>query len=342
MLKFTMTAASILALAACGSGNNDDENGNSMLPASVVTAAMLEPGTLQAYDGDDVKTMLEGAGDDFADHSAADDNRDAGNDKCFNDKMNELKFEAKGAEMRLSGEVDLSSCQLTIYQEDARFKDADFTDFVSVYKIKVSSYISCSGQDLSKYNGKTFVEVADVSECNTDGTSVTIRSETTTSSSLKATIKNVELNGAKVIYTVDEESTDASVTRMANGNPCTATVTGATVRWADGCSDISRNVTTKGKRGYQGSEAQDENIGKAEYERYEYVGLKGAANVTSLWYTAGQMNVTLNDWTGIVRYSSATAEPIFEMKKGTETVTGTIKAPTIDAKALMLKVVGLR
>jgi hypothetical protein len=313
----TMTAVAGLIFTGCGKDESKDEENGLSEPASIVTEAAITPTNLKAFDAEAIKKDMEDAGSNFSAESPDDKS-----DPSCSDKITAaFKIEAKGPTLRLTFDADTSSCVLEDLKAEDSFKDADFTNITYSSSQKMVYYIRCEGADLTPYNGKSLDDIKDLPECD-KANSVGLKFEFVLAQKTSGYIKLAGEN--PVNYTYETDYLINMVNRAEGGGLCGATLNAAEFTYANNCADISHSVITT-KLGLQGSEELGADNGKVDYRKAVYSSVKRFAENKGPWYSSGTMNVTRNDWTGTVKFSSPTAEPIFEMKKGAETVTGTIK-----------------
>lgn len=313
----TMTAVAGLIFTGCGKDESKDEDNGLSEPASIVTEAAITPTNLKAFDAEAIKKDMEGAGSEFE----AESKEDTSEPSCSDKILNAVKLEAKGPTIRINADVDVAACVLEDLKKEDSFKEADFSGLTYSSSQKLLYFIRCEGADLSAYSGKTLNDIKDVPECDKAAT-VGFKFELILSQKTSGKIK---LAGTTPVnYTYDTEFQVNLVNRAEGGGLCSATLSGAEFTYANNCADISHTVITT-KAGLEGAEENGADNGKVDYRKAVYSAVKRFAENKGPWYSSGTMNVTRNDWTGTVKFSSPTAEPIFEMKKGTETVTGTIK-----------------
>ena len=314
-----------LLLAACGSEEKEDEDTGLSVPNSIVTDANLAPGSLIGFDADEMKSKMESGGEGgFRANYDNDDDDDDEDESCYDKKFADLKIEAKDDRLRVAGSLDFGECFEENFGDGDEYADANFDDYSAESTIQFAAYISCSGQDLGKYDGLAFSEISDVSECDS-ATEVEVISETKTITKTKGTIKDIGTGDDKYDFTQDYDYEAYNATRTTSGGTCKGKIAEGVISWSNGCVITEREVTNKDTSSIGDDESEGDNVGKDTYQKLVYKDLKEAADSSSPWYAGGGFEVTYQDWAGTVTYSSKTAEPIFEMVKGSETVTGTIK-----------------
>jgi hypothetical protein len=304
-------------LVSCGKDDKKSEDPGLSVPDSIVSEAALTPVTLQAFDAAKIKSEMEGARSTYQSET-----KDDTSDPSCSDKLTEVKtIEALGSTLRVVYNVDTSACITEDLKKNEPFKDADFSGLTATGSQQLIVYYKCEGVNLSAYNGKTMSESNEVPECD-KASKVDFKFELII---LQKTTGVIKLAGeTPTNYTYETDYRINSVTRGEGLSLCTSTLSGAEFAFSDSCREIQTSVVTS-KVGPAGSVSEGEDNGKMDYTKITYSGLKRLAEGTDPWFSAGTKNVVRNDWTGTVKYSSPTAEPIFEMKKGVETVTGTIK-----------------
>ena len=317
-----LSLSGVLAIYGCGDDADGGDGPDELaVPASIVTDAQLLPGALAAYDADSVKEIVQSNNDDFMANTVM----SMGEPDCSQKLFDAQTLSAKGGTFRISFEVDFSECIVALFKETEGFEGADFSDFVVTATFKGINWGRCEGVDLSELDGKPLGELSTAPLCDGSGTKRSSTSESISSISYKGKIADVTFGEEKVDYTYDFEDITYYAKKGTSGRTCSQTVTDGVASLDDKCVEISRNFKPADTVEIEGQEPIVGEINKSEYIKLEYSGLTENADVTSRWYTGGMMNVTVNDWAGTVKFSSATAEPIYELVKGTETVTGTIK-----------------
>jgi hypothetical protein len=305
-------------LVSCGKDEKKSEDPGLSVPDSIISEAAVTPVTLKAFDAALIKSDMEGAG-----YTYQSKTKDDTSDPSCSEKLTNVKtIEALGSTVRAVYEVDTSACIKEDLEKSEPFKGADFTGLTASSSERLIVYYKCEGANLSAYNGKTMLDIENgVPECDKASRSdfkLEIILEQKTSGIIKLA------GDTPTNYTYETDYKTNVVFRGEGLSVCSSTLSGAELTFSDSCREIQTSVITS-KIGVVGSEENGEDNGKMDYTKMTYSGLKRLAESQDPWYSAGAMNVVRNDWTGTVKYSSPTAEPIFEMKKGVETVTGTIK-----------------
>lgn len=312
-----------LPLMMTGCGGSDDSSGDDGvgIPASIIADADLLPGVLAAYDADDVKKEIQFDFREFL----ANPPETTGTD-CEAKLYETITLKTSGTEYRAEADLDFSTCTKERYASDTTYQGADFSEFSAKATLKLIVYGNCAGVNLDEFNGKPLRTLTNSNPCNT-GTGIKATTESIFITSQSGKITNIATVGSeeKLTEIFDYESTTHTIKRGTKGRTCSLMINAGIKSYDDNCEEITRTITTKDASGFEGNVNENDDINKAHYLKKMYSGVTGQADTTSSWYTGGMFEVTLNDWTGTVRYSSPTAEPIYEFNKGSETVTGTIK-----------------
>jgi hypothetical protein len=332
-----VTALVAFGVGACGSKSDDGGSDSGLaVPDATLTDADMAPGTLKALDAAKVKARMEAGGEGNYEDEGAPEKEDEGEASCTDKLFDALKVEAKDDTLRLVADVDFGPCTLESLKEEEDYKTADFSKFKVSIKNYFATWIQCEGQDLAAYDGKVFSAIKDIPECDKAGT-VKVWSESASTTDMSGEITGAKNGDTTYDVVFVEKSVDRSTQRTADGEPCSASLDAGVFTYEDDCIWTSRSVATEKKSGIKGEEEVDEDVGKEDYEQLKSVGLKQSANSTAYWYAGGEFAVVFHDWAGTVKYSSPTAEPVFEMKKGSESVTGTIKAEKADGLLGLLR-----
>lgn len=320
MEKRHLTYVSLMAsivITGCGSKDKSDNDNNGLsVPASIVSEAALTPVSLIAFDAANMKSEIESAGETFQ----AGSSNISSEPSCQDKLVNESLIEAVGSTLRLTATVDTSSCIIEGLKEIEGFEDADFSNLTATSSRKILLYYHCEGVDLSSFNGKKYSELGDLKEC-AKASKISSKFEFEL---LQKTTGLVKLSDGTVNYTYDTDYHILMAHRGTGEALCDIQLVDALFKYSDSCRNVTLS-TFSNKAGTAGSETANPNSGKTDYRKIQYNGLTRLPESNDPWYSSGTMNVTWNDWEGTVKFSSPTAEPIFEMKKGIETVTGTIK-----------------
>jgi hypothetical protein len=303
-------------LISCGKDEKKSEEPGLSVPDSIISEAALTPVTLKAFDAAQIKSEMEAAGSTYQSETT-----DSSTESCSEKITNAQKVEALGSSLRAIYDVDTSACVTEDLKKNEPFKDADFTGLTATGSQKLIVYYKCEGANLSAYNGKMMSDIKELPECD-KATKVDFKFELILTQKTTGIIK---LTGETPTNYTYESDYKINIAHRGEGlSVCTSTLSGAEFNYSDSCREIqTSNITSK--IGVVGSEEEGEDNGKMDYTKITYSGVKSIAESTDPWFSAGTKTVVRNDWTGTVKYSSPTAEPIFEMKKGVETVTGTIK-----------------
>ncbi len=216
---------------------------------------------------------------------------------CFGDALSSVEAEADSDTIVVDVSMDMTQCLKTVWAQEREGVSADITKAVMSLYMKQT----CIGADLSSYNGKKLEELETPPECDNNYILTNMKSEM---------VGTMTANG----QTVDINTTTVNATASPANEPCLFTRSGTDYA-EDGCVEIYKNV---------GPEGSEDN----EYAKYTHKALKWVDSTQNTWYTSGKIEVELNAWAGNVSFRGADINPLYTMKYGTETITGTLTVPS--------------
>ena len=225
-------------------------------------------------------------------------------DACSKDEFNKMKFRAVGSTIILDGKPDLKHCV-----EKAAAANTE-TDSVakytfSAYDVHILVVFECEGIDLSKYDGKSYGDLASDSVAASICDSASkVRLISNTSFEI---IGDVEFDGQKT--SIANKSLSAIM--AAGGKPCAKEKTsGGGGKLIGECLEIEANIEKDGASSTRFIATESGLSTKTQ---------------SDLYYSEGVMKFELNDWTGEMSYSAADKAPTWKAKGGpkNEDVTGT-------------------
>jgi hypothetical protein len=320
----TLTVLVIVGAATSGIGACDgvnDGDGGGPVTGAFLTAADLQPGALIALDEDDVSDNMDDEDEFMAVPPLPEDGADDAT--CLVRRFaGALKLAAAGDTASVGGRFTIDRDDFTACGLGAGFPaGVRFSATGRLY-----TQLSCTGANLTALDGKAlgevFAQVATlVDACSGPATE------------LRNIEQTVKVSGTVLGMAVDSQQHLIELAGSASATPCDFRVDAGQVHVGDNCVVVNRGVNEKAKLNGQPTDDQ----GKEDHTRLEARGLVRPVDGRPLWYSGGSMAVTMNDWSGEVRYTAANAAPTWTMRRGPESIDGTLPDPTDDDVANALR-----
>lgn len=218
---------------------------------------------------------------------------------CIETILNQNKIAASGEQLKFAANADFTSC-LDLSPQTVNGSRIEFKEF----KTKLFLALSCSGKDLSSYNGKTWTEYLAASQqesfCSKNG-SVLINTQSVSVQSL------VQASDGK---TTTIKSVNSTAFGSGDSDPCTIQLQGEMLSYAAGCHAIELTSSTGGTSP------------RVDYFKREFGDVSWKDTTEASWYNSGTMAATINNWSGSIIFAGATTNPQYVLNNGTKTVEG--------------------
>ncbi len=309
-----VAAATTALLTNCGkdaeSEGNSEVTAPFLVPSSLTvplnvtalsetefTTALSDSGAAEFDDGDSMGLVRTSAETDEEGTSASPDS-------CMEGIM-DGKIKASGDTISFGLQRDVAACYEKALKE--AMAGGEGTDNVSIkvdrMLFKFFLTVTCTGKDLSSYDGRSFEEISETEddfECEAGSMLTNFSMDAST---------RISYQGKSMVSAILSQSFSGN----ASGEGCAYTKTETESTQADGCMEIESNSDSQSGDGA--------NESSSEYTKFTSTGLKGTKGGT--YHSAGSKAFVINNWTGTLTFTSASTPPTYEASAGSLSASGT-------------------
>ncbi len=293
--RLPMRCFILLVTIIAGCGRNSEKSGVLSLDLSslknLLTKADLDPGSfVTPMTKDDVAARMANMTDLYANEPNT-----GGADSCIITSAKDIKVTLGSDYMMAEGEGPLSACG------SSPNDDAVGGDY------KIIALKACAGGNFSIYAGKTFLEIFNMDQSACDGVTNKI---------------------AMVQHIVDTDETFESGGQSYTGRYRTISYLGTSEiapysMTLNGNQYVSDNLISLTKRTVLKSDVA-EFVGKTGlYEKLVDRNVHIEASGRPKFNSSGKVDITVNEWTGSASFLGKDTNPMWQMVKGAEILSGT-------------------
>jgi hypothetical protein len=327
MKNVTLFLLPAFALFACNKGTSK----NSEVPPPVegfLTPADLAPGNLYDPTESEVKSNLLNSVKLTARSKRNETINTSSSDQtveikkyleCIKTEYNVIKIKATKEVLVLDGTIDFGKCsaEMLAGQKETKINHYRYTS-------RFKMMLTCDNEDFSKFDGKPLGDISrEFKPCLKSTTHGEFHHELIDQDT-SFTMSGIALERKEKTY---------SAISTADGKPCVRKKSGNEWIFENGCIDVSRTIREIDKE----SGKDSARMGKEEFERYQFDGLRMKDDESSEWewFSAGKILVTLGKWNGEVKFTDANLAPTFSLTNDKVTVTGTAGKTTVPLSMIL-------
>ena len=317
------TLVATISFSACGKKEEEEKSTKLTLlaPDAFLTATELTKGSkANALTKADAETKIKKEKNLYDDGSPS--LIQVKSEDCISRIMNSIPVKSYGTYIGMGAEADITVCAQELFP-------ANIT--ASPSTLRIAFQWGCDNQDFSSFDGKTYGEL------------VQSQDAVCTASTKIDTLLHVRMTlGATSGTSLNYEKQLFMGQATAAGQPCTKSIDGSDLKYADGCLFTDRDLESV----FKVNGASDPKEGTEDFTQIETSGLVSSSGSNNVWFKSGKMKTTLNNWTGDVTYSNTTTPPTYSISNGTETATGSLGStkslPSMSGMNNITKTIGAR
>jgi hypothetical protein len=326
MKHVTLLFLPAFAFFACNKGSSPKNSDVQSTFEGFLTPADLAPGNLYDPPQSEVKSNLESSEklrasskrNETADTSAHEQTPEQKKYlECMKTHYEAIKIKSTKEVLIIDGTIDFGKCteEMLAGQKETKVNHYRYTS-------RIKMMLTCDNEDFSKFDGRPLGDISkEFKPCLKSTTHAEFNHELTDQDT------SFTMGG----FAIERKEKNYSALSTADGKPCVRKKSGNEWIFENGCIDVSRTVREIDKE----SGKDSARMGKEEFERYQFDGLRMKDDESSEWFSAGKILVTLGKWNGEVKFTDANLAPTFSLTNDKVTVTGTAGKTTVPLSMIL-------